>query len=59
VDEYLKHIDREVKVEDEEREKLMKKLGGIGEEMTEMKEEWNSSDTNLFEYLTASNRTVD
>lgn len=52
VDEYLKHLDRQEQLEQEDRQKLMSKLRVVGEEMQLEAEGggrgWNSADTNLF-----------
>lgn len=58
VDEYISHLDREGKREEEETKKLMSKLQIRGEE-EKPSAEWNTSDTNLFEFVASSNRMVD
>jgi hypothetical protein len=62
VDEYLRHLDREEQLEQEERQKIVSRLQVYSEVQLEVEggtKGWNSADTNLFECLAASNRTVD
>lgn len=57
VEEYLKHLEREGARDEQELQKAREKLRET--EGVEVEQEWGSSDTNLLEFVSNSNKMVD